>query len=148
MWAQPVYVEYQATDLALFSTTTTSPSPLPSSTAQPSSTISAPSSNTASVSPIPTIMHNSTLSTGAKAGIGVAAAAGGLLLIALLFFCMRWRRTSRSRTNPPAGAPNSPWGRKELGDSDPRRELEGSPFKDPRYSVARKPVAHAVTELE
>lgn len=165
MWAQPLYVEYQETDLSLFSTTI-STSLSTSLTAQPSSTNSAPSGNITAVSPLPTIIHNSALSSGAKAGIGVAAVAGALVLLALVFFCMRWRRTSRLPAKRPMQAPSSSWERKELDASDARRELDGSPleneldasesrreldgspFESPKQIIARKPVAQAIVELE
>lgn len=53
---------------------------------------------------MPTSHHGSSLSTGAKAGVGVGAAIGALVIIALLTTLARWlRRDSQPRPGPHYG---------------------------------------------
>ncbi|KAL2831112.1 hypothetical protein BDW59DRAFT_158057 [Aspergillus cavernicola] len=131
MWAQPMTVAYEEDDLSLFittTTTTTTPTTTPTSTEReletPSSsnptTSSMPSSTetNATNAPPSTDGSSSKLSTGAKAGIGAGAAAGGLIIIALLFLLYRRSRQNNAENaaspgingyQPGAGAPHYPY---------------------------------------
>ena len=139
MWAEPIYVEFRQQDLTLYSTispTTTSTS----TPAQPSSTASsATSAPTSSLSAGPDLYYSKGgLSTGAKAGIGVGAALGALLiLLAVLFFAMRRRRGNKQRRPP------EPY--YQPGFYNQRSEMDASEGK---YSRPRKPIGQARVELE
>jgi hypothetical protein len=162
MWAQPLWIEYQETDLSLFPATTTSSTSRPtSSTPQPSITMVLPSSSTATSSATPNIIPSNRLSHGAIAGIGVGVALVALVFLATaLFFCLRRWRSSKSRRSPTnynsysawqrheLDALGSAWQSNELDASEPRRELEGSRAEHTRKGIARKPVMREMVELE
>jgi hypothetical protein len=85
MWGMPITVEFQATQLSLYTTTTsTSTSPTTNSVSQTTSFISP--TETSSSSPA----ASGGLSTGAKVGIAVGAVAGVLILLGIAI--LRWRR--------------------------------------------------------
>jgi hypothetical protein len=106
MWAQPVTIEYQKSDLILF-TLTSSAAPSKTSTASPaaSPTLSSNTIPTQTVSSGGTSSppsSNQSLSTGAKAGIGIGVAFGSLLLLvglALLIFVRKKRVKNENPSN-------------------------------------------------
>ncbi|KAI3009023.1 hypothetical protein CBS147346_2458 [Aspergillus niger] len=97
MWAQPIRIEVQATDVSLFVTTTSTSS----STA--STTVAEPASTNSIVSPTSTATESSSaenasngLSTGAEVGIGVGVGVGALcLLIGIAFLILRHYKLKR-----------------------------------------------------
>jgi uncharacterized protein (TIGR03382 family) len=96
MWAEPIYVEFRQQDLTLYSTsspttTSTSTPGQPSSTAS-SATTASTSSPSARLDPY---HSKGGLSTGAKAGIGVGAALGALLILLAVLFARRRRRGNK-----------------------------------------------------
>jgi hypothetical protein len=153
MWAEPIYIEFRQKDLTLYSTsspTTTSTSTL----AQPSSTASsAIGTPTGSLSAGPDPYHSKGgLSTGAKAGIGVGAALGALLItLAVLFFAMRRRRGYKQRRPPePYYQPGL---YNQISEIDGSQLLERSlpnemGASEGKYSRTRKPIEQARAELE
>jgi len=123
MWAQPFWVEYQETDLSLFSTTTSLTNSPASLTAQPSSTKQTPIGSTAAASSAANVIPYSGISTGAKVGIAIGAALGALFVLSgALFFCLRRRNLSKTRENSVTDEPGSSWERKEL-------DASGSPWR-------------------
>jgi hypothetical protein len=153
MWAEPIYVEFRQQDLTLYSTS--SPTTTNTSTpAQPSSTASsATSAPTSSPSSGSDPYHSKGgLSTGAKAGIGVGAGLGTLLiLLAVLFFAMRRRRKIKQRRRPESyyqpGFYNqsSEMDGSQLPGKSLPNEMDASEGK---YSRSRKPIGQARVELE
>ena len=107
LWGQPMQFAYQATDLSLYITSSSSSSlPTQSSTAQPSatatplSTTSNPSSSTSTSLPVSEGAGG--LSRGATAGIAVGSTIAAISIVALailLFWKKRARRRLSSRTN-------------------------------------------------
>jgi hypothetical protein len=96
MWGQPITVEYQQTDVSLYTTSTSKP-PTSSATAPPARTTK--SDIPAETAPLQSNLSEEPqagLSTGAKAGIGVAAAVIVLGLIGFLVWFMK-RRSHRSQ---------------------------------------------------
>lgn len=105
MWAQPILVEVESSELSLFvPATTTAPSPS-SETVRSSSTTRYQSTEatTASATNLPS---SSGLSTGAKAEIGVGAGIGALGTAALIaaIFLFRRRKQSKPRVEAPSTA--------------------------------------------
>jgi hypothetical protein len=150
MWAQPFWVEYQETDISLFPVTTTSLTGQPTSSPfQPSITKFLPSSNSAASSPTPTVISKGGLSTGATAGISIAAALIGLMVLTgTLFLYLRRQRISKSRRSPNENGAGPAWEKSELEATEPWRELEGSRTYPTREIIAREPVRQEVVELE
>ncbi|KAH0841597.1 hypothetical protein AYO21_01169 [Fonsecaea monophora] len=82
------------------SSITSSPSAVTTPPSSPSLTDAGGASIT-SAAPVPVKADSSGLSTGAKVGIGVAAAVGGLLLMGLgIFLGLRWARKTKTRRHP------------------------------------------------
>jgi hypothetical protein len=79
--------------------------------------------------------HSSGLSTAAKAGIAVSAIVLVAMLLGLLFFSLRRRRT---RTNPDLGAPDGKT-RYQRPLSYPMKDLEGSVSHEELVKNAAKP---------
>ncbi|OJJ46174.1 hypothetical protein ASPZODRAFT_142797 [Penicilliopsis zonata CBS 506.65] len=88
MWGLPIVIEYQSSDLSLYTTATAT-----STTSTTSTTSAAPSTQSSSSS--------SGLSTGAKAGIAVGAVVGALLLLGLFGFWLRRSRAEKRRQITP-----------------------------------------------
>lgn len=85
-------VRWQASDTSTSSTT--SASTMASSTLS-TSVPASPASTTSTHTPAPTSTTTSSLSTGAKAGIGIGAALGALIILAgIIFFFIRRRRNN------------------------------------------------------
>jgi len=139
MWAQPIYIQYAQQDLSLFSTSTPTSASVSKSTPAPSSTRTAPTS-TSTVAATSKDTTDGGLSTGATAGIAIAASICGLIAIAAVFLLfMRKRRAKRTQRVLAGAADDEPWGPGELDGSDGRfvrRELDGS-----EASLARKELA-------
>jgi hypothetical protein len=116
--------------------TTTSSS---SVTSTPTSTSAI--SSTFSTSPIPTHSSTGGLSTGAKAGIGVSAALGALLIIALVCW-LTWRRTRKSRMDHTSkGEIQNPW---------PMEQTPQQPVHPPLHELPSPPTASrsGLSEME
>jgi hypothetical protein len=139
MWGQPISVEFQQQDLTLFTTSTStsaSVSTSTSTTAQPSNTVTQPYASP-TVTTIPSSALASGLSVGAKAGIAIAAAIGGVMILASLVFLLLRRRSVANRQLY-AQQDAKLWKGKELG---------GWEFHHPvEMPVSRKSVQ--VVELE
>ncbi|ETN41845.1 uncharacterized protein HMPREF1541_03784 [Cyphellophora europaea CBS 101466] len=149
MWAQPITIEYRERDLSLFGSDTTSAgtsepttgstirtTDLPAPTAPASTTTTDGGGSSPSEE-----AQDSGLSTGAVAGIAVAACVVGLALITgLVFFIWRKRRAARGRKDNGLSAYNAQdskepyrqphdWERRELDGSQAaeyRPELDGA----------------------
>jgi hypothetical protein len=115
------------------SSTTTSPT-ISSSHAGTSTSTAAATSTTASSSPTPTPIPAGGLSTGAKAGIGIAAAVGAILLFAAGFWLSR-RSGTRTRGGTHAGSEESD-SKKKLYNPGVYEMNRASPTKgDPIYEI-------------
>ncbi|ETS87098.1 hypothetical protein PFICI_00926 [Pestalotiopsis fici W106-1] len=124
MNAHSIRVRYATTDL--FVTTTVSPDATETDAAVPSSATTLPAATSSGEADT----EAGGLSTGAKAGIGVGAAVGGLALLGFIFFLFRRSRRQTPRTeledttyHPMSGAPpvvpqKSP-GPSEMGHKEP-----------------------------
>jgi hypothetical protein len=95
---EPSYASALASKLRISFTAnpTRRQSSLPSKTASPGSTPGLPDSTSPP-------SESNTLSTGAKAGIGVGVAIGTIALAAVVFFVFASRKRRRSDKNPPPG---------------------------------------------
>ncbi|KAL4898863.1 hypothetical protein BDW74DRAFT_184287 [Aspergillus multicolor] len=115
MWAQPITIMYQESDLSLYTTTTTNRS---------SSTTSNATSDTA---PNPSDVHTAEtetsssdgLSGGAIAGIAVGCVAGVLVLLGLVFIMWRRKRgkvqSANDQSVPHRNTPGEGYGTKPTG---------------------------------
>jgi len=110
MWAQPITVAYQSTDLGLFTTTT--PSTSPSTTTSSTTSQSTTTTNSSSPSPTPTQTPGSSLSSGGIAGTVIGAAAVLAVVIGAAIYLRRKRkppppvvggRDARANPPPPGG---------------------------------------------
>ncbi|GFF74339.1 hypothetical protein IFM60648_04168 [Aspergillus lentulus] len=108
MWAQPVTVQFQSSDLSLFVTPTTISITSKSGSVPVQTTTTSTALPTANTSQIPSatqttesnhFISSTGLSAGAKAGIGVGAGVGGVAIFALLFFVFRHLRKARSKSS-------------------------------------------------
>ncbi|KAL9096453.1 MAG: hypothetical protein Q9165_001450 [Trypethelium subeluteriae] len=143
LWGQPITVMNEASDLSLYSTTstamTTSQTALPVATSASLAQTSA--QTTAQTSVLPSTSSSSSpqssgLSSGAAAGIGVGVAVAVIALISLAVFFWWRRRRARERPQapeeldgrqvPPMSAMSAPMPPQELDTSNTRQELEGS----------------------
>lgn len=93
MWAQPISVQYQATDRSFFVSATTT-QPATGATATATSTSDSGSADSGS----------SGLSTGGKIGVGVGVGVGGLAIFALLAFWFLRRRSGKKNAAPAMAA--------------------------------------------
>jgi hypothetical protein len=152
MWALPIYVEFRQQDLTLYSTS--SPTITSTSTpAQPSSIASpATSAPTSSPGAGPDPYHSKGgLSTGAKAGIGIGAALGVLLILLAVLFAMRRRRGNKQRRPPePYHQPGFYNRSSEIDGSQVLEKLLPNEMdaSEGKYSRSRKPIGQARVELE
>jgi hypothetical protein len=125
MWGQPISVEFQQRDLTLFTTGTSTSSSVSTSistTAQPSNTIAQPYTSP-TVTITPSSAPTSGLSVVATAGIAIAVAIGGFLILAsVVFFFVRRRRAAKRQPYARQGA--KPWERKELDGREIRHPVE------------------------
>ncbi|KAF4248162.1 hypothetical protein CNMCM8980_006281 [Aspergillus fumigatiaffinis] len=105
MWAQPVTVQFQSSDLSLFVTpttisTTSKSDSVPVQTTTTSTALATPNTSQIPSATQPTelnhVISSTGLSAGAKAGIGVGVGVGGVAIFALLFFVFRYLRKARS----------------------------------------------------
>ncbi|KAL4811737.1 hypothetical protein BDW67DRAFT_171374 [Aspergillus spinulosporus] len=105
MWAQPITVELQASDMSLFVTENTTT--ISNTTATSSSTTASLATTTTAVEPTitdePTDSGSGGISTGAGIGIGMGVGVGGLAVLgAAIFWFLRRRRASKvSSVNVP-----------------------------------------------
>ncbi|OQD61090.1 hypothetical protein PENPOL_c018G00220 [Penicillium polonicum] len=119
MWAQPIQIELQASDISLFVSATTT-----SDTTTSSTQTGAASPNPATPTPAnpaapDTGTETSGLSTGARIGVGVGVGAAGLIIIAALAFWLFRRRQNKGQKSLPDTS--------SLGGSHPEAsELGGS----------------------
>ena len=91
MWAQPITVAYQSSDVSMYTTSTAS-STGTSPTAEPNARVTTDHAAATSTSDTGSLQQPSSgLSTGAKAGIGVGAAVGAVLVIAIITSLLFWR---------------------------------------------------------
>lgn len=97
MWAQPITVAYQSSDLSLYTTSTASTgTSIP--TAEPNAGITTDYATSTSTSDTnPQRQSSSGLSTGAKAGVGVGAAVGAVLIITIITSLLFWRLRKSAR---------------------------------------------------
>jgi hypothetical protein len=110
MWAQPVTVQFQSSDLSLFVTSTTISTTSKSDSVPVQTTTTSTALATPNTSRIPSatqltesnhLISSIGLSAGAKAGIAVGAGVGGVggvAIFALLFFVFRYLRKARSKS--------------------------------------------------
>lgn len=108
MWAQPILVELESSDLSLFVSATTSTTQSTPTTTQTTSTTQSQTTGAMTTSTSPSTTNSparSGLSSGAKAGIGVGVGLGvvGALALVAAFFLIRRRKQS----NPPPEGPAS-----------------------------------------
>ncbi|RGP76560.1 hypothetical protein FLONG3_5222 [Fusarium longipes] len=98
LWANPIRVAWQESDLSLFSPESAPLLALQSATAAISSTTQEPSSNSGDSG------GGDGLSSGAAAGIGVGAGIAGMVIIgALWWFAKRYRALRRNRNTDEGG---------------------------------------------
>lgn len=100
MWGQPIEVAFRQQDLSLYTTSTSAPAS--SANAQPSSNPVTQAAATVTslpplTSPTSAPSNNNSLSTGAKAGIGLGVAVIGMFLLGFALFLL-WRRGRRARS--------------------------------------------------
>lgn len=166
MWAQPITVEYKQEDLSLFGITSTATGTAATASggtisntatlpgASPTTNSSSPANTSPATDPSQEQTSSSGLSTGAKAGIGIAV---GLLAIAAiafgLFFILRRRKQRFNKNLPqedlgirdskyhPVTQNQETWERRELDTV----ETEVQP---PKYAVKARHEPGQVSELE
>jgi hypothetical protein len=136
MWGQPIVVEFEQKDLTLFSTSTSTPS-TSSATPGPSATTKQ-TAVTSTAPPTPSTNPSSSLSTGAKAGIGVGAAVVAIFFLGIAaFFLRRNRKAGRKPTSGLGGTAELP------GDETKPTELHGNhlpQYDHPKWSSTQGPV--------
>ena len=133
MWAQPITVEYQNSDLSLF---TSVPSAAPSTTPTASPGASPPLSSHMTATQIGSsggTSSPSSLSTGDKVGIGIGVTIGSLVLLiglAIFIFLRKKRVKDVVKQNPSNDAV-------EVAGKELPRELDGLNTPDPqqRYEL-------------
>ncbi|PLB47692.1 hypothetical protein P170DRAFT_426923 [Aspergillus steynii IBT 23096] len=108
MWAQPITIQLEASDLSLFvpvtSTTESSSEPTPTPKQTSSDTTRSTGSASSAAQPSQDVTStgdsgSSGLSTGAKAGIGIGAAVGGVAILGVLAFWLFRRRSPKKDAN-------------------------------------------------
>jgi hypothetical protein len=91
MWGVPLTVEFQADQLSLYTTTTSSVSST-TSTSPTTNSVSQPTSLSPTQTPSPSPASSGGISTGAKAGIAVGIVVGVLILLGIAILAWRRRR--------------------------------------------------------
>lgn len=110
IFAAAINVRWQKDDFALASST------------PPPSSIS--SASVSGFSTSPTSVDSPGLSTGAKIGISVGAAVGGLAILGAVGYMLKWRKTSSHDAATVKEEPSDQWGRQEMtGYQDHNPEL-------------------------
>ncbi|MCJ1406867.1 hypothetical protein MMC19_000937, partial [Ptychographa xylographoides] len=102
MWGQPITVEYEASDLSLFTTSTSSSTTSTSSSSTGTSSSTSSATQAPGTTSGPTIIATSTsngLSSGAIAGIVVAALVIAILLAIIAFLLLRRKRRAQAEPN-------------------------------------------------
>jgi hypothetical protein len=116
MWAQPILVELESSDLSLFvPAMATTPSPTTPTVQSSSTTRSQATEATHLTTSATNPSSSSGLSTGAKAGIGVGAGIGALGAVALIAAIFLFRRRKQSKPRIDAT-------------SNPQQSYTGGPF--------------------
>jgi hypothetical protein len=125
MWGQPISIGFQRDDVTLFTTGTATVTYTGAATAQRSDGITQSTSGPTG-SGVPTSSPDSGLSTGAKAGIGIAAAVGAFAVLTAMGFVFLRRRKAMKPLRGQITDNGDQWQRKELDGSPYRGELPDS----------------------
>lgn len=165
MWAQPITVEYRQKDLSIFGITSTASGPAETSSggtisntatlpgANPTNNSSSPANTSPASTPGQDNPGSTGLSTGAKAGIGIAF---GILAVAVIaiaaFFILRRRKqrlgegvhqenlAMRDSKYHPVTQDSRNWERREL-------DTVETEVRPPKYRIHERQPGH-VSELE
>ncbi|KAJ0417965.1 hypothetical protein BJY00DRAFT_288709 [Aspergillus carlsbadensis] len=138
MWAQPLTVIHRSADESLYTTSTSTTASATTTTPTPSSTATSTSSSTSTDTPEPVDTSSGGLSTGAKAGIAVGAAAGALLLVGFAF--LFWRRSRKrgvegheqGHSQPPVVTRQADYGGHYAASNSTPSELPAKPVASPQ----------------